>query len=56
MEVSKKDEIITGKSSHLFEYQQDFNDKVTVKEQNFPKWSRAQQNHLVFLLILLKLV
>lgn len=52
----KKDEIIKVKRSGLFENQQGFTDKITVKEQNFPKLSKAQQNHQVFLVTLFKLV
>lgn len=44
------------KRSGLFENQQGFTDKITVKEQNFPKLSKAQQNHQVFLVTLFKLV
>lgn len=36
------------------EYQQDINNKITGKEQNFLKSSQAQQNHLTLVLPLLK--
>lgn len=36
------------------EYQQDINNKITGKEQNFLESSRAQQNHLTLVLPFIK--